>query len=503
MKNTKKQTKHLIICWVILIFASGCEDFLTQTDPTSFTMNNYYTQPEHAESAVNAIYQDLRAVRGGGFNGAAWMMTEFQTGLANTELGQADNSIIIRNLQNNSDNGYGNSYWNSHYQGIANANVAIENIPNVEMNEDQKNRLLGEARFLRALYYYNLVRLFGEIPLVLEPINLNSDDFYPEQASIADIYDAIVADLIWSETSGLPSIDENGKVSLGATKSLLSSVYLTMAGFPLNGGSTYYELARDKAEEVMISDDYYLFDSYADLRSNETKNIGEHIFMVQFDRNISNHNGLQYVLIPYNQGVSLYSAETGGIFAQREFVESYEEGDKRTEEKQFYYRSFTTVADRSVTIDDLGGWYIYKWMDPEAHVTTAMSDLNWPELRYAEILLIYAEAANEVDGPTGAAYEAVNAVRTRAELPDLSGLSQEEFREAIWKERFHELSFENKTWYDMVRLRKALNTNTGEFEDYVGHTFVYGPTLQERELLFPIPANEIRNNENLTQNPGY
>jgi hypothetical protein len=124
-------------------------------------------------------------------------------------------------------------------------------------------------------------------------------------------------------------------------------------------------------------------------------------------------------------------------------------------------------------------------------------------MRYAEVLLIYSEAANEANGPTPEAYEAVNQIRRRAELPELSGLSQQQFREAVWKEKWHELSYENKTWFDMARLRKAFNVTTGNFEDFVGHQFSYGPTLQERELLFPIPTAEIRNNEKLTQNPGY
>ena len=124
-------------------------------------------------------------------------------------------------------------------------------------------------------------------------------------------------------------------------------------------------------------------------------------------------------------------------------------------------------------------------------------------MRYAEILLIYAEASNEVSGPSANAYEAINMMRRRAELPELDGLSQSDFREAIWRERWYELSFENKTWYDMARLRKAFNVATRQFEDFVGHQFSYGPTLKERELLFPIPTAEIRNNSKLTQNPGY
>src|SRR5690606_40083294 len=106
-------------------------------------------------------------------------------------------------------------------------------------------------------------------------------------------------------------------------------------------------------------------------------------------------------------------------------------------------------------------------------------------------------------GPNADAYASVNKIRERAELAPLNGLSQEDLRKAIWREKFYELSYENKTWFDMVRIRKGFNVKTLEFEDYVGHQFVYGPTLKERELLFPIPTAEIRNNKNLIQNTGY
>jgi hypothetical protein len=129
--------------------------------------------------------------------------------------------------------------------------------------------------------------------------------------------------------------------------------------------------------------------------------------------------------------------------------------------------------------------------------------MNWPVIRYPEVLLIYAEAANEFYGPNSEVLEAVNKIRRRANIPELSGLSKQQLREAIWREKWHELCYEGKIWFDMVRIRKAFNPISRNFEDYVGHKFVYGPTLQERELLYPIPGPEIRNNENLSQNPGY
>jgi hypothetical protein len=107
MKNIIKITRKVFTLSALLFFGSGCSDFLEEPDRSNFTMENYFTKPEHAESVVNSIYQSLIPITGGGFGGGTWMMLEFATGLANTELGQAQNSIFIRNLVNNSDNGYG------------------------------------------------------------------------------------------------------------------------------------------------------------------------------------------------------------------------------------------------------------------------------------------------------------------------------------------------------------------------------------------------------------
>ena len=501
MKTTIRITAQWMLFAALLAGGSSCSDFLEETDKSNFTVDTYFTRPEHATSAVNSIYENLKTTTGGGFGGAPWMMLEFGTGLANTELGQAQNSIFVRNLVNTSDNEYSRVYWVASYKGIGNANLVLAKVPAIQMDEVAKKKALGEARFLRAHYYFNLVRIFGKVPLITEPIELSSAALYPDQASEEEVYKLIVDDLVAAESAGLPFTDPSGRVSTGAIKSMLSSVYLTMAGYPLQKGAEYFKKAADKANEVITANQYSLFTTYDDLHNPARKNIGENIFMVQFATNIQ-PSGWQTSIIPYNQGISAYSDETGAIFANKEFVESYEKGDLRAQEKQFYYRTYSLSSDRS-TVVDLGGYYIYKHFDTQAHLTTANSDLNWPLIRYAEVLLTYAEATNEVSGPTASALEAVNKIRRRAKLPDLAGLTKEQLRESIWKERWYELSFENKTWFDMARLRKAFNVTTKGFDNFVGHKFSYGPVLKERELLFPIPTAEIRNNNKLKQNTGY
>lgn len=481
--------------------ATGCSDFLDESDPSNFTVENYFTKPEHARSSVNAIYANLRVPMGSGFGGGTWMMTEFATGLAATDLGQAVNSYFVKDLRNTSDNGYGQSYWQFYYKGIANANLSIAKIPGISMDAAEAKRLMGEAYFLRAFYYFNLVQMFGNIPLILEPVDLQSEQLRPSAAAPEEVYNRIVEDLKTAEAAGLPMTDVSGKVSTGAVKSLLAKVYLTMAGYPLQKGAAYYDLAAKKAEEVIDSKQFKLFASYDDLHNPAKKNVEENIFMIQFKTQILPSNW-QVSIIPYNKNISAYSDETGGIYATGDFVKSYEAGDLRAKEKQFFFTKFTNESDRSKEVD-LGGYFIYKHFDNVAQTSSANSDLNWSVIRYADVLLMYAEASNEVAGPSAKAYEAVNAIRTRAQLPALAGLTKDTFREAVWAERWHELCFENITWFDMARLRKAYNVTTKKFENYVGHKFSYGPTLTERELLFPIPTAEIRNNTNLDQNKGY
>ncbi len=490
-----------IIYLFITVCLTSCSEFLTESDPSNFTVENYFTKPAHARSSVNAIYASMRDPMESGFGGGTWMMTEFATGLAATDLGQAVNSYFVRDLNNTSDNGYGLTYWRSYYQGIANANLSIQKVPEIAMDEQEKQKLLGEAHFLRAWYYFNLVRMFGHIPLVTEPVSLQSEDLRPAPAQPEEVYDLIVGDLNVAESSGLPWSDPSGRVSLGAVKSLLAKVYLTMAGYPLQKGAEYFGLAAQKAGEVINSGEFQLFDDYDDLHDPSKKNIGENILMIQYKTQIIPSNW-QVSIIPYNKNISQYSAETGGIYATQAFVESFDPADLRAQEREFFFTEFTHQDDRSLEVD-LGGYFIYKHFDNVAQTSTADSDLNWPLIRYADVLLIYAEASNEMNGPSPAAYNAVNAVRSRAELPDLANLSKEEFRESVWKERWYELCFENKTWFDMVRLRKAFDVESKQFEDYVGHRFSYGPTLSERELLFPIPTSEILNNPNLVQNQGY
>lgn len=494
------KTKYFTLI-IFLMILGACSNFLDESDPSNFTNDNYFTKPEHAQSIVNSIYQDLWLHGGGDYGGNPYFMTDFQTGLANTRVGQNQHINNIRTLTNNSDNSYSRAWWEIPYRAIANANTAIKYIPEIEMDEELKKQYLGQAYFLRAFHYFNLVRLFGSVPLMLEPVDASSSQLYPEQSPIEQIYESIISDLKEAEKCELVWKDESGRADLTAVKSLLSYVYVTMAGFPLQKGQEYYALGASKAKEVIDNESTYLFEEYSDLHNVDTDNKGEHIFMMQHQSGIV-ENRLQYLYLPLNEDISFYSTETGTIYAIEDFIDSYEDDDKRTEEQQFYYTQYTSNVDRDVVVE-FGLYHIFKFFDEDAHQNTAKSSLNYSLLRYSDIVLLYAEALNESKGPNTESYYWLNEIRNRAKLDSLSGLSKEQLREAIWKERYHELAFENKVWFDMVRTRKVLNLKDGTFNDFVGHSFTYGPTLQERELLFPIPTSELNNNKKLVQNKGY
>lgn len=488
---------------LILFLASSCSDFLEEEDNSNFTEDNFFQTEEQADAAINNLYAQLRFVSDGSgtYGESPFMMLEFPTGLATTEVAQSEFNNGLRNLNTNSENNHFLVWWENSYEAIANANLAIENIPEIEnMSDDKKNNLIGQAKFMRAFHYYNLVRLFGDIPLIVEPLDANSDLLYPGQSPQADIYELIVTDLTEAEEAGLPLTDNTGRASEGAVKSLLASVYLTMAGHPLEAGDDYYKKAADKAKEVIDDGGYELFDDYDKLHDPNFSNSGEFIFQNNYLAGANITSGLTAWLLPNSKKISQFSDEYGVIVPTRPFINSHENGDKRTQEKEFYYSEYPKI-DNPSEIVHFSTPYIYKYFDEDAVLNTAQSELNWTFMRYAEVLLIYAEAGLEAYGPTDEVLKAVNQIRRRAELPDFDTSVT---KEDIWTEKFHELAFENKYWFDMIRRRKALNVETGKWENFTDHQFTYGPSLSEKYLLFAIPQREIDNNkDNLEQNPGW
>lgn len=506
--------KHIstLVLFAIMVFGTGCKKFLEETDPSNLTPDTYYTIPEHAEAALAAGYAQTRFIgSGAGIFVANFSMLEVVTGTARTETGQNSDLNNLIGLQYNGDNLLVRNWWNGLYNVIAQTNLVLQKVPPITpMDETRKAQILGEARFLRAWAYFYLVRLYGDVPLITVPQTTASEDFLPQRKPLEEGYALIVDDLKQAEAAGLPWLDASGRASRAAVKSLLSKVYLTMAGQPLNKGTEYYRLAADAAKDVIDNAGITLFPTYADLHSLAQENKGEHIFQIQYLASVAG-NPMQQLLLPNFKNVSAYSDEVGSTVPTSQFYNSYEPNDLRAKDREgFFYTSYYDGG--SGALKPLNAPYIFKHFDVVANGTagtvgTTQADLNWPQIRYADVLLVYAEAQNRADGsPNAQAYEALNSIRRRAQIPVLSGLSQTAFEEAVWRERWHELCYEGVTWFDMVRLRKAYNEATNGFDDFAGHKFPDNPNivLAEKHLLFPLPTAEMRNNPNLTpQNPGY
>ena len=304
-----------------------------------------------------------------------------------------------------------------------------------------------------------------------------------------------------AEQAGLPASDQTGRVSLGAVKSLLASVYLTTAGYPLQQKENYQKAA-DKAKEVLALGVYSLFPSYEYLHDNAHKNQGELILQAQYATGIAT-NSISALVIPYFARISVYGDEYGALIPTEAFYNTHEAGDLRAQERQFYFSQYPSISDTTKVVT-FGAHALYKYFHKESALNRNVNtDENWTLLRLPEVMLILAEASNEVSGPTAAAYDPINTIRTRARLKPLAGLNKDQFREAIWKERYHELAYENKAYFDTQRTRKAYDVINNRFVDAIGFKNESGATFTEKYLLWGIPQYEINNNKKLTQNPGW
>lgn len=521
-----KNISKVLLGGILLLGPTSCKDFLDEEAPSNLTPESFYTIPDHAEAAIAAAYAATRDIYGGaGIFSSTWQMLEAPTGTSTTETAQNSDLNNLYSLTYDGYTGHVANYWNGLYGVISQANLVLDKVPAITpMDEGQKKRVLGQARFLRAWAYFQAVQLWGDIPLITTPQSIQSEDFFPVRSPVEDVYKLIVEDLTTAEAAGLPWMDNTGRVSTAAAKSLLAKVYLTMAGFPLKKGATHYKLAADKAFEVITyananSGQINLFPTYRDVHLQANKNRVEHIFMIQYNTVVAG-NPMENMYPNFKPVTFNGPGGTGSTVPTIQFYNSYEPGDLRTVDQEgwFYTTYFTNGTGARF---QLGAPYIFKHFntthagtvltnpDGSTTVVTAsrQNNLNVPVIRYAEVLLIYAEAQNEVTGPTMEAYNAFKKIRDRAKLttPAMGTYNQNSFREAVWRERWHELAYEQITWYDMVRLRKVFNETTRRFDDFVGHVNrSTNQPLQAKHLLFPIPTPEMQNSPNLkTQNPGY
>lgn len=481
----KSLNKSLIIFFSgLLLGLTSCEDFLEESPQDRTTVTNFYTTEEAANSAVNAIYAHLNSQGGdsfgGVYHGGVWVAPGLASDeLVNLQAGSPDQDQIAT-FTVTPENGMLYEIWKQHYKAISLANIAIARIPGIDMNVTRRENLINEARFLRGLLYFNMVRLFGEVPLLLDEVV----PVAPEKSSVDQIYAQIITDLVSAESLPAEQPLGRGKATSGAAKAILAKVYLTLGR---------YKDCIDKSEEVIDSGLYELWDDFADIYKIANRGQKEAIFSVGFGTN----NGsiifwevsqMHVRLLPQElQSAGITTNTLGWTGPTTDLVNAYEAGDERRDVTVFN-RFNETVAGTAYNVP-FNRYYFRKYWDvtvpSEFKATSAEND--FPVIRYADVLLMYAEALNE-EGRTGEAMDAVNEVRDRAGLGDLVGLNQADLRDAILEERRLELAAEGHRWFDLVR--------TNRLEEIV-EAAKPGVDVTQEHYLFPIPQRERDLNPNL------
>ncbi|MDR1919029.1 MAG: RagB/SusD family nutrient uptake outer membrane protein [Tannerellaceae bacterium] len=521
---------------VFAAFLSGCQD-LTENPKADLTPGTYYQTPQELEGTIAAMYRVLCPDDAWGY------ISGFASYFGSDDLAThpASNKGDFRDfdrLQGDAGNGgLGNNQWRATWKSIYQANAVLSVIDGVSFStEAEKNGAAGQAYYMRGLCYFYLVRTFGELPIITESIDV---DDRPDRQPIADVYTQILEDLTLAE-SLLPESwpGQPGKANKYAAKALLSDVYLTMTGWPLNQ-SNYYASSAEKANDVIQSGKYQLVPEYGDVF--KTNNNSEAIFALQFNTagGLARRSTGQFC-VPQDE-TSLAGEEGWHDFCTEvnffrkapkckrtddtfltvlkirkgsgssEFDLVPWDDPERTSTQHPYFKKFrygvaapgTTVGDGMNETED----QIIK-MSPS-------TDKTLDVIRYPAVLLNYAEAsAMAGGGPTAAGYDAINQVRKRAGLPDLTaGLSQTAFRDSVVFERAYEFAGEmGIRWFDIVRLQLLPQIIAERvvgawqkdqyWENELNPTYSSGDRLQSRYLA-PIPQSEMDRNPGWTQNPGY
>ena len=495
---------RIIMLSFLFLFFLSCDNFLDTTPKSVQSADQYYTNEDEIESAIKGLYSWLGSpFQGVGFGEAPLLMLEFPTGQAKYTTGQQ--SIMNPDFENLVywDRIYVDTWWSSSFYAIEACNRAIEAIKKMPLNNKLKS-LLGEAYFFRAYYYFRLVRIFGELPLKLTATE-KPDDSFLEKSSIKDIYEkAIVPSLLEAESLNVSNDPSCGRVSSEAVKSLMSQVYLTMAGYPLNQTDKFI-LASEKAKEVIESGKFFLFQSddtmswFEKIRRPEYDNQVEYILMANYGNHPAPRQGFTTLILPVGAESITGYIHYGALMPRKEFIDSFESKDLRAKEKGFVFTEYQSMNDPQQMVSF--EMAIYKYFDPSIIGQSGMGTKSLPLIRYAEILLTYAEASARSGNIDNLAIGAVNEIRQRAGLPLLSSQissNKDLFIEEVRKQRVFELCFEGVAFFDMVRTQEIWDFNTRKFVPLNSYVLPSGATFDvNKHCLFPIPLREIQINPDL------
>lgn len=474
----------IIICAIFLI-ETGCERFLEEDLRGKVLGNSVLSTQVGLESALTGAYKGLSW---------SWTMGVISAMYTEMTFGGEDwgNGSEFDVFKVTAENNSSATAYQGFYKTIQGANNVIANYQTTKGNSDEIQIIAGEAYFLRALSYFNLVRLFGDIPLVTSP-DFSLDQYTMERTSVADIYKLIEDDLANAETMLADQKRDFGRPNRGSAKAVLADVYLTEAGWPLKDNSKY-SLAAAKAKEVIDNHSIYGFElvpTFAELFKNDPATNGtvEDVFDVAC-------NTLYWTAGNNLFGSWAMPGEMGGWnagFAELNFFRDFPEGPRKDATFVYTYKKLdgTVVPWQELSVQH--PFYKKLWIMND--VLNYESALPIVLMRYAHVLTIYAEAKARSGGPDALAYECINAIRERAGLEPFSGLSAEEFAASVVQERAWEFAAERTRWFDLVRLEMVAEANSHRDP---AEPPIY-KTITEADYIAPIPKYDALINPNLNK----
>lgn len=482
----------------IAAVAVGCltqvscsKDFLDVPPQGQAPAENFWVTANDADLAVNAIYANLRS----------WPQVAFapiaieSMGSDEAEKGSSPTDATFMNdydnFQQSSTQGQLKDFWNGQYQSINLCNQVLDNVPNISMDENLKNRYLAEAKFIRAYNYFRLVRAFGGVPLRLH-VPKDASEYNIPRNSKEDVYAAIEQDL--NDAAAVLPTTYSGKDIGRATKGAALALHAKVAMYQQKWSDVL-----NYTNEIINSHVYSLFPDYEQLFRIPNENCSESVFEIQCQLlpQIPGASNSQYSQV---QGVrGIYWGGWGFNVPTQALIDAYEPNDPRMD-ATILFRGETTPEGDLVPVVGDNPRYNQKSYVPSTYWRSGFTegaDQNVRVIRYAEVLLMNAEAANELDQRVQAR-NSLNEVRRRARggnnniLPDVTTDDKNQLRLAIWHERQVELAMEFDRFFDVIRQGRA--------------TEIFGPKgfKAGKNEVMPIPNDEITLSGNLlTQNPGY
>lgn len=487
--------KHIIFCLLSTsLLTISCTDLLLEKPESLLATTNFYKTAADANSAISAVSSTLHTTTLYGFRYLA-----HTTALEDYASGQGFYIPMSQYQITTPIIAVTDQFWAGFYKTIDAANLALKYIPAIAMDETQKKQLLGEAYFLRALAYYNLVKNFGGVPIRTQPTQ-DLTAVGGKRETVEAVYAQIIADLKLAETSLPLTPSLAGKPTSGSAKTMLADIYLVRE---------QWATARDKAEEVIASQAYSLVNvkqsaDFETIFGAGVVTTSEEIFSIKFQRSVAAGSALPQF---YHLPTSLWAINGFGTFygfPTYPLLRDWADADLRKSYNLYTVgpnKAGTIVANSATQPIRFG-----KFKDTGAPASIASGN-DFPIYRYADALLIYAEAASQASqGPTALALERLNMVHRRAYgfapgSPSsvdftLAGQTAATFRDLVLKERAYEFIAEGKRWYDLVR--------TGTAKQVI--KAAKGIDIPNSVLLMPIPKQEIDNNPDIApadQNPGY